>query len=113
MAILPAGPQQELPASSGPRMDHPQFPYAISISSFYPQILCNVISSFKSTKKSKSKPALHGLSYIGTEFLFYFPLSTEDNFAFKVSFFDYHSEVNHKECIVRDERRDEIDKKDI
>ena len=25
--------------------------------------------------------------------------------------FDYHSDPNHKGCIVRDERRDEIDKK--
>ena len=80
MAILPAGPQQELPASSGPRVDHPQFSYAISISSFYPQILCNVTSSFKSTKKSKSKPALHGLSYIGTGFLFLFSLKYRRQF---------------------------------
>ena len=41
------------PASSSPTADHPQFPSAISISSFYPQILCDVISSFKSTKKVK------------------------------------------------------------
>ena len=33
--------------------------------------------------------------------------------TFKVSLFDYHSDLNHKGCIVRDERRDEIDKKDI
>ena len=61
-------------ASSGPRADLPQFPSAISVSSFYPQILCNVISSFKSTKKSKSKPAFHSLSYIQNR-IFFFILS--------------------------------------
>ena len=47
------------PASSCPRADHPQFPSVISIFSFHPEFLCDITSSFKSTKKSKSKPTLH------------------------------------------------------
>ena len=101
------------PASSGPRADHPQFPSAIYISSFYPHILCDVISSYKFSKKSKSKLALHSLSHIQNRISFFFVLNTENNLVFKVSLFDYHSDLNHKGCIVRDERRDEIDKKDI
>ena len=53
------------PGSSNPRADHSQSPSAIFITSFHPQFLYNGTSSFKSTKKSKSKPALHrSLSYI-------------------------------------------------
>ena len=64
-AWFPAQQVINIPASSSPRADHPQFPSAISISSFHPQFLCNITSSFKSIKKSKSKPALHrSLSYI-------------------------------------------------
>ena len=100
-------------ASSSPRADLPQFPSAISISRFYPQILCNVISSFKSTKKSKSKPDFHSLSYIQNRIFFYFVLNAEENVVFTVSLFDYHSDLNHKGFIVRDERRDEIDKRNI
>ena len=38
---------------------------AIFIRNLHPQLLTNVMSSFKSTKESKSKPALHrSLSYI-------------------------------------------------
>ena len=80
---------------------------------FRPQILCNVLSSFKSTKKSKSKPAFHSLSYIENRIFFYFVLNTDEIFVFTVSLFDYYSDLNHKGFIVRDERRDEIDKKDI
>ena len=43
---------------------------------------------------------------------FYCVLNTEENFVFKVSLFGYHSDLNHKGCIVRDERRDEIDNRD-
>ena len=81
---------------------------AISFSSFHQQVLCNVTSSFKSIKKSKSKPALHrSLSYIQKS-ISSFSLSY---IVFKVLFFDYHSDLNHRWCIVREERKDEIDKK--
>ena len=83
------------PASSGPRADHPQFPSAISISSFHPQFLCNVTSSFKSIKKSKSKPVSHrNLSYIQKTIFFQFVLYTEENFVLEVSFFDYRNDLN-------------------
>ena len=62
---------------------------------------------------SKSKPALHSLSYIQKRNSFLFILYTEENFVFKLSLFDYHSDLNHEGCIVRDERRDEINKRDI
>ena len=84
---------------------------AISFSSFHQQVLCNVTSSFKSIKKSKSKPALHrSLSYIQKS-ISSFSLSY---IVFKVSFFDYLSDLNHRWCIVRDKKeRWNRQKKDI
>ena len=53
------------------------------------------------------------MSSYRTGFVFYFVLNIEENFVFKVSLFDYLNDLNHEGCIVRDERRDEIDKKNI
>ena len=43
---------------------------------------------------------------------FCFVLNTEENFVFKVSLFDYHSDLDVNGCIVRDKRRDELGEKD-
>ena len=53
------------------------------------------------------------MSSYRTGFVFYFVLNIEKNFVIKVSLFDYLNDLNHEGCIVRDERRDGIDKKDI
>ena len=53
------------------------------------------------------------MSYIENRIFFYFVLNTDEIFVFTVSLFDYDSDLNHKGFIVTDERRDEIDKKDI
>ena len=83
---------------SCPSVDYPQFPSAIFSSSFHTQFLSNVMTYFKSTKESKSKPALQrSLSYIQKKISFFqFLLHSEENFVFKVSLFDYHGDLNLK-----------------
>ena len=66
---------------SSPSVDYPQFPSAIFSSSFHTQFLSNVMTYFKSTKESKSKPALQrSLLTYRREFLFLVSLTFRREF---------------------------------
>ena len=82
---------------------------AFSIRNFYLQFLfanfvqCNILFYIYKKSRNLDLPACFVL-HTEQDLFFYFVLNTDENFVFKVSLFDYHSDVNHKGCIVRDER---------